>query len=264
MIHTDCDTDLFNVKRMNIWTVVRKILEENPGIKGGQLWKKVGEKTGLSRSTLYVHFDSFIERENIFRDNGKYFLPEQFEVYTLTKKYPKKRFVTKADLTIALNHSRKLILGLEAFLVDDQLWYPQIEPWATMVRTGGIDLKNFAKDHLESGYPAIYEKMRTYLDVREELKKLIEKKSYSEELVNDARRSLRVAIAPSEYLTEEMKNVILNRSKKVPRDLEIIMEKNIRTFFEFREEIKNIEEKIENGEPLSGSCKLCPNIRIDR
>ena len=249
---------------MDVWTAVRTILEENPGIKSGQLWRKVGEKTGRSRSTLYVHFDSLVEQEKIHRDKGKYFLPEQYDVYITTKTYPKKRFVSKADLEIALNHSRKLILGLEAIFVDDQLWYPQVEPWATVVRTEGISLIQFAEEHLKSGYPAIYKKMRTYLDVREELKQLIQKNCYSKEFVDDARRSLRTSIAPSEYMTEEIKNFILSRSKKVPRDLGRIMEKNIRTFFELHEEINNMEEKIENGEPLSGSCKRCPNVRVER
>lgn len=262
MIHTDCDAELSNVKRMDIWTAIRTILEENPGIKGGQLWKKVREKTGLNRSTIYVHVESLVERGKIFRDKGKYFLPNQYEFYVSTKKYPKKRFVTKTDLEIALNHSRKLILGLEAIFVDDQLWYPQAEPWATKIRTDGISLKNYAKNHLETGYPTVYEKMKTYLDVSEELERLIHKKSYSKELVDDVRRSLRISIAPSEYMTEEIKNFILSQSRKVPRDLAKIMKKNIRTFFELHDEIRNIEEKIRNGEPMNGSCKRCPNVRV--
>jgi hypothetical protein len=264
VIHTDCDADLSNVKRMDIWTAIRTILEQNPGIKSGQLWRKVREKTGLSRSTLYVHFDSLAERKKICRDKGRYFLPEQFEVYIRTKKYPKKRFLSKADLEIALNHSRKLILGLEAIFVDDQFWYPQAEPWATMVRTEGISLKRFAMEHLKSGYPVIFKKMMTYFEIREKLEWLIEKKHYSKEFVDNVRISLRTAIAPSEYMTEEIKNFIFGRSKKIPEDLAEIMEKNIRTFFELHEEIKNIEAKIENGEPLSGTCKRCPNVRVDK
>ena len=249
---------------MDVWTVVRTILEENPGIKSSQLWRKVREKTGHSRSTIYVYFDSLIEQERILRDKGKYFLPEQYEIYIRTKKYPKKRFVSKADLEVALNHSRKLVLGLEAFFVDDQLWYPQVEPWASFVRTDGVEIMRFAEEHLKSGYPVIYKKMRIYLDVREELRRLIEKKCYSKEFVDDARRSLRTSIAPSEYMTEEIKDFILSRSKKVPSDLAIILEKNIRTFLELHERIKQIEEGIENWEPLSGSCKRCPNVRIAR
>lgn len=247
---------------MDVWTAVRTILEQNPGIKSGQLWRKVGEKTDYSRSALYEQFDSFEEQGKIVRDKGKCFLPEQYDVYVSTKKYPRKRFVSKADLEVALNHSRKLVLGLEAIFVDDQLWYPQMEPWSSDVRTEGVGLKRFAEEHLKTGYPAIYKKMRAYLDVREELKRLIQKKGYSKEVVDDTRLRIYTLIGPQDYITENQRKWILSRSKKVPRDLPRIVKENILTFFELDEEIKILEEKISMGEPLSGSCKLCPNVRV--
>ena len=254
-----------NVKRLDVWTVVRTILEQNPGIKSGQLWRKVGEKTGYGRSALYERFDSFEEQGKIVRDKGKCFFPEQYDVYISTKKYPRKRFVSKADLEVALNHSQKLVLGLEAFFVDDQLWYPQVEPWASEVRTEGMSLKRFAEEHLENGYPAIYKKMRAYLEVREELKRLTQKKGYSKELVDDTRLFMATKIGlHKQYMSEETRNWILTRPRKIPFDLAKIMWDNIQTFYELAVEVNNLKEKIENGEPLSGSCEFCPNVRIDR
>jgi predicted transcriptional regulator len=72
--NTDCDLDLSNVKRMNIWTVVRTVLEKNPGIKAKELIKKVRGKTGLSRSTIYEHLNSLVLRGMIYREKGKYWL----------------------------------------------------------------------------------------------------------------------------------------------------------------------------------------------
>ena len=63
-----------NVKRMDIWTVVRTILEKNPGIKGDKLWRKVREKTDLSRSTIYGHLSSFELKDKIYREKGRYWL----------------------------------------------------------------------------------------------------------------------------------------------------------------------------------------------
>ena len=107
MITRDCVLRLSNVERLNIWTVTRTILEKNPGIKSGQLWKKVGEKTGFGRSTIYDDFSSFELQGKLYREKGKCFLPEQYEEYEKSKRSPKKRHLSKADYEIALKHSKK-------------------------------------------------------------------------------------------------------------------------------------------------------------
>lgn len=63
-----------NVKKLNIETIIRTVLEKNPAIKANDLVKKVGGKTGLSRSTIYVHLGSLDNGKKIFRDNGRYWI----------------------------------------------------------------------------------------------------------------------------------------------------------------------------------------------
>jgi DNA-binding transcriptional ArsR family regulator len=75
---------------MNIWTVVRTVLEKNPSIKAKDLIRKVREKTDLSRSTIYGDLFSYEQRGMIYREKGHYWLhkpgsvkretPEQAEI----------------------------------------------------------------------------------------------------------------------------------------------------------------------------------------
>jgi hypothetical protein len=63
-----------NVKKLNIEIIIRTVLEKNPAIKAKDLLKKVGDKTGLSRSTIYDHLSSLDIRKEIFRNKGRYWI----------------------------------------------------------------------------------------------------------------------------------------------------------------------------------------------
>jgi hypothetical protein len=66
---------------MEIETAIRIVIEKSPGLKAKQLWKKVQDKTGNSRSTIYEHLYSLVLREEIFREKGRHYLkkPEKSE-----------------------------------------------------------------------------------------------------------------------------------------------------------------------------------------
>lgn len=63
-----------NVKRLDFWTVVRTIIEKNPGIKSNELIQKVKKKTGKSRSTIYDHLSTFDNQDKIYREKGRYWI----------------------------------------------------------------------------------------------------------------------------------------------------------------------------------------------
>lgn len=67
-------TELSNVKRTDIWTAVRTVLEKNPGLRAKFLIRELREKTGLNRSNIYVHLSSFVDRGEIHRESGCYWL----------------------------------------------------------------------------------------------------------------------------------------------------------------------------------------------
>lgn len=75
---TDCDYKLSNGKRVDFWTVVRTILEKNPGCRAKKLVAEVRARADRCKSTLYPHLESWILQGKCFREKGKYYLPEQW------------------------------------------------------------------------------------------------------------------------------------------------------------------------------------------
>lgn len=67
---------LSTVKRLDFWTVVRTILENNPGIQAKFLILELRGKTRMSRSTIYDHLCTFDNQDRIYREKGKYYLPK--------------------------------------------------------------------------------------------------------------------------------------------------------------------------------------------
>jgi hypothetical protein len=67
---------------MNIWTAVRTVLEKNPGMRSKHLIEELEKKTGLSRSTIFEHLSSFDLKGEIHREIGRYYLPDQWKVFS--------------------------------------------------------------------------------------------------------------------------------------------------------------------------------------
>ena len=72
--HTDCVQKLSNVKTIDLDSIIRTVLEKNPAIKAKDLLKKLRDKTGLARSTLYIHFSSLESRGKLYRARGFYWI----------------------------------------------------------------------------------------------------------------------------------------------------------------------------------------------
>jgi hypothetical protein len=65
---------LSNIKRLDIEETIRTVLEKNPKIRAKFLVRKVMEKTGKSRSTIYEHLCSLVTRREIYSKKGFYYL----------------------------------------------------------------------------------------------------------------------------------------------------------------------------------------------
>ena len=61
---------------MDIWKVVRTVLEKIPGLRAKDLMSQLKNKSGLSRSTLYEHLGSLENQKKINREKGHYWLSE--------------------------------------------------------------------------------------------------------------------------------------------------------------------------------------------
>lgn len=81
-------------------------LEKNPGIKAKELITKVRDKTGLSRSTIYSHLESFDLQGKIHRERGRYWLPGQKRAEALELDKTFRDFIVKESSEITGIHAR--------------------------------------------------------------------------------------------------------------------------------------------------------------
>jgi len=229
--HTDCVLKLSNVKRMDIWTVVRTILEKSPRVKAKELILKIKRKTGLSRSTIYEHLLSFVLRGKLCREKGWYWLPKR----------------TRKSSRATLGHSRQLSLGLEAILAEDWTLYRYQEPskerarWKDKIEREGNKLKKFAIEHLRSSYPDIYEKMKRWRELKAKAKKMLLDEGNPEDV------------------TEGVINFVsfVGIFPRISEECQEVLDQRIEVYQALTSDIELVNLKIEAGKPLRGTCRLC-------
>lgn len=107
-------------------------MENNPGLRAKDFIEKVKGKTGLSRSTIYVHLDSFVNDEDIFRDKCRYWIRD-----------PKKDYRARTIDRKMLDHYTNAVKGLEEYptyklllLVDSGEFETRFPEFAGHVKTG--------------------------------------------------------------------------------------------------------------------------------
>jgi hypothetical protein len=129
---------------MDYWTVVRTILEKNPGIRAKELITKLRGRIGLSRSSIYEHLGSLELKGRIEREKGRYYLTGHKPLSTSLA-------LERED---ALSHSVLLIPALEriAHLYEMSCYYDVEED-----RKEGDPFFNndCAREHLRA-YPNIW------------------------------------------------------------------------------------------------------------
>ncbi|MFB0501095.1 MAG: BlaI/MecI/CopY family transcriptional regulator [Candidatus Bathyarchaeia archaeon] len=101
---------------MDFWTVVRTILEKNPGIKAKELIQKVWEKTSLTRSTIYCRLYRLVLRGKVYRgeqgrERGQYWLPEQKRRDELTFDETIRHYIWKETSELSQKYAQTYELG---------------------------------------------------------------------------------------------------------------------------------------------------------
>jgi len=159
-----------------------------------------------------------------------------------------KTYETREDYEIALRHSEELFLGLDAILAEEvNLWLALPHPLSDVeepnVITEGNELKPFAEEHLKRGYPATYEKLIEFRKPMSELQKLNEKAGLDDTLLGMFGR-----YQPSWVDT--------------PEPIKHLEKQRLESFRELADCFLAIKLKVKMGEPLWGSCQLCPKVHI--
>jgi len=181
-------------------------------------------------------------------------LPGDFRVHKAKTRLDEKKVLLRTDYKITLEHSKRLILGLDAILVGDikgSMWAIKVES------EGGGELKKFAEQHLETGYPSIYKKLKAYRQLRDRTKSMLEQKGYPKRIINFVVDG--TATFPN---LEELEKWPWCRPNLLPQDLGDILERTLSVYKELEKEINLLKDRIDMGEPLGGGCESCPNVSI--
>ena len=155
-----------------------------------------------------------------------------------------KTYETQEDREIALKHSEELFLGLDAILAEEislclQLPHPLAKRKDGNIVTEGNELKAFVEEHLKTGYPDIHEKL---LEFREALSQLQKEKNF--------------------HGIKDMFSHLAILRDNLPKPIKQLREQRLESFIELADNFLRIALKVKMGEPLLGSCQLCPKIHI--
>lgn len=154
---------------------------------------------------------------------------------------------TDSEYKIALKHSKNVLLGLEAILAEDWALYRHREPsakrakWMDKIQNEGYRYKEFAIEHLQSGYPDTYKKFQRWRTIKREAKK---------SLLNEGN-------------TEEKAEAIMNFATlfdggpKISKHSQDLLDQRTEAYKTLESDIELIRLKVENGKPLHGTCHLC-------
>jgi hypothetical protein len=167
---------------------------------------------------------------------------------TLEADFSEKRtFISRTDFNLALKHSIKLILGLEAILAEDMpMWLEEENEskWTFRVETEGRKLGQFAYEHLSSGYPSVDRLLMRHRRLNGKIRRDYERGKISKSVFNLVYNAV-------EDLGETL-------SESEEKQAEEIMKKKWGSYKDLAAAIRGLEEKIQHGTPLAGKCQLCP------
>lgn len=183
-----------------------------------------------------------------------------------------KTYKTKHDYELALTHSKELVEGLNLLFMPDVESSWKENPQGLIERELSA-LAVAAREHLRTGYPEVYsetEKLQGLMNERSKLAKEIGKITGNKNpdvLLTSIGDYLLYGKYTRRWAMPERRFRHLEKlTKKLPNEkIEAISELKsaiTETHLNLCSDIQRIEILIKMGEPLSGSCALCPKVRI--
>ena len=138
-------------------------------------------------------------------------------------------------------------LGLEAILAEDWTLYRHQEPskerscWREKIELEGNRLKEFAAEHLRSGYPDTYDKMKRWRKLKERAKEALLKEG----------KSVDVAESVVNFVS------FLEGSTIISEECREILDQRLEAYQALTCDIELINLKIVADKLLEGTCRLC-------
>lgn len=184
-------------------------------------------------------------------------------------------YATKIDLEIALEHSLKLIPGLDSLSASFAVTWYEGKPKG-LKEQDVFALKDAAENHIRTGYPLLSAQITQLNSLKAQRKNLYE--IATDQPAPDGWSSLldnlysfhQFSSDPSLKSKPKLPKTNLNKVKKLLKkihvdDLALIikLEKEYKIIDEqTARDIQDLKLKITHGEPLEGKCVLCTAINV--
>ena len=180
-------------------------------------------------------------------------------------------YETVHDYQLAIEHSKKLLKTMEGFFsvtVINADWFQKRErlPVKTQWELEACD---FVRAHLKTGYPQLHAEIA---NIEEQIhltqKIILEMKAYKpkiddEHLLEYIARfpNLKKYAIPKEHWkeVERLVNCITPEKQSLIQRIDANYSKSI---VDFSNELRRLMYTVEHGEPLKGSCELCPKASV--
>ena len=180
-----------------------------------------------------------------------------------------REFANIKEYEIMLEHSKGLIPGLQAILTS-------IFGLEEKHDEKSIKLKEYAEQHLITGYPTVYSKIREFRKANQESKERIAKYLAS---LQDKLCFIITSLKPIEIkplypgmfaMTYAASPIIEAKTKEEALEFRKILDsitkeeesKLLRIYKDLSGEVCAIILKVEHGTPLKGKCDACPQIKM--
>ena len=200
-------------------------------------WSELKTELGIPERTLSRILEFLQDCGLAHKEDGRFGRWYWFE-YLRT-------YETREDYGIALKHSEELFLGFDAILAEEvNLWlflpHPIADVTGRNIVTEGNDLKPFVEEHLKTGYPTIRRKLIEFRKPLSELRNL---------------RKYHVRYVFGTYIPSWV---------NTPKPIKQVEKRRLESFRELADSFLVLKLKVEMGQPLNGSCQLCPKVHVKR
>jgi len=198
-----------------------------------------------------------------------------FHRYPITRSYK-----TKVEKDDAWEHSKELIIGLEAILAEGRAGHSDslnVEAFpgphlANKFRSGQQDvydyilakigdvniMKQRAEEHLITGYPLIQDSLEKYRKLLAVIGRRLEQNKHSEKVI----RFVVDGIATFPATLRDSEKWPWARDEPLADDIKEVLRQKLEAYAELESKIREIEHHVFAREPLDGQCQACKGIRV--
>jgi hypothetical protein len=179
-----------------------------------------------------------------------------------------KLYATKIDLEIALEHSRKLIPGLDLLAASVSTPEQYVEKTKGLVQQDVFALKEAAENHIRTGYPILSAQLTKLENLNAQRKcffvNVIGESSTEDwsSLLQDIHNFRGMKLAVSKKNLGRVQKLVGKISSDKLALIDELEEQWQTGSDQASKDIRDLERKIEHGTPLEGKCKFCPAVSV--